>query len=467
MHASPWTRRSTPDCNGRRATRCGGRKAGKFRIETLICLVARILHPQARIRVWRLRSSRLNTSPARAALLVLAVSLVLLGAWFLVRKVQGPPLPAYRIHSQLLVQTVVATGRVASASRAQVGAQIGGVIVERRVSEGDRVSAGDVLAVLNADDAEARLREAEAALANLQQSDKPQADAVLRRAEAALRQASREALRRRELYAQQLVSREMMEQSAQVETEARAALAQASLNAASLAPGNPGEAAARQRVQAARAELAKTTVRAQVDGTVLTRNAEPGDVVQPGRVLFEIARAGQTELLVPVDEKNLGVLALDQPAVCVSDAYPDRPFRATVSFIAPAVDPQRGSVDIRLALDPVPGFLRQDMTVSVNVETGRREHALVVPNDALVFGDSGDVSVWTVRGGRTTRVPVTLGLRGITMAEVLQGLAESDVVLGSPASTLTDGDRVRTLEQPVLAERVDTATDRELPVKFD
>ncbi|MEO7930909.1 MAG: efflux RND transporter periplasmic adaptor subunit [Lysobacter sp.] len=383
------------------------------------------------------------------------------------RTIQGPPLPAYRIHSQLLVQTVVATGRVASASRAQVGAQVGGVIVERRVREGDRVSAGDILAVVKADDAEARLREAEAVLAELQQSDRPQADAVLQRAQAALSQASREALRRRELYAQQLVSREMMEQSMQVETGARAALAQARLKAASLAPGNPGEAAARERVQAARAELAKTTVRAQVDGTVLTRNAEPGDVVQPGRVLFEIARAGQTELLVPVDEKNLGVLALDQPAVCVTDAYPDRPFRATVSFIAPAVDPQRGSVDIRLALDPVPGFLRQDMTVSVNVETGRREHALVVPNDALVFGDDGHVSVWTVSGGRAMRVPVTLGLRGITVAEVLTGLIENDVVLGSPALTLTDGDRVRTSEQPVLAEPANTARDREVPIKFD
>lgn len=405
-------------------------------------------------------------SPLRV-LLAFFLVLVLAGGWFVVRKIQGPLVPAYRIHSQLLVQTVVATGRVASASRAQVGAQVAGVIAERRVREGDRVSAGDVLAVLKADDLEARLREAEAALANLQQSDRPQADAVRQRAQAALSQASREARRRRELYAQQLVSREMMEQAVQVETDARAALAQAGLSAASLAPGNPGETAARQRVAVARAELAKTMVRAQVDGTVLTRNAEPGDVVQPGRVLFEIAREGQTELLVPVDEKNLGVLALDQPAMCVSDAYPDRPFAASVSFIAPAVDPQRGSVDIRLRLDPMPEFLRQDMTVSVNVETGRREQALVVPNDALVFDDDGQVFVWTVTGGRATRVPVTLGLRGITVAEVLQGLAEGDLVLGSPDASLTGGERVRTTEQPVLAQRADTAMDREVPVKFD
>ncbi len=116
---------------------------------------------------------------------------------------------------------------------------------------------------------------------------------------------------------------------------------------------------------------------------MLTRNAEPGDLVQPGRILFEIARAGATEVLVPLDEKNLEVLALGQPAMCIADAYPSRPFPAQVSFIAPSVDPQRGSVDIRLTVAPVPDFLRQDMTVSVNVETGRRDSAVVVPNDAL------------------------------------------------------------------------------------
>ena len=382
-------------------------------------------------------------------------------------RIQGPQLPAYRLHIQPLVQTVVATGRVASASRAQVGAEVAGVVVERRVREGDEVKAGDVLAVLLADDYEARLREAEAALADLQQSAKPQADAALRRARAAFDQASRAARRRRELYAQQLVSREMMEQSVQAEADARAAIEQAELSAASLSPGNPGETAARQRVAAARAALEKTLVRAQVDGTVLTRNAEPGDVVQPGRVLFEIAREGQTELLVPVDEKNLGVLALGQPAICVSDAYPDRPFPASVSFIAPAVDPQRGSVDIRLRMEPLPGFLRQDMTVSVNVETGRRDRTLVIPNDALEVGDDGKPFVWKVTGGRASRTPVTLGLRGITLAEVVDGLADDDVVLGTAADGLTDGDRVRTRMQTVPAGRTDTATGREVPVTFD
>ncbi|WP_228062637.1 efflux RND transporter periplasmic adaptor subunit [Lysobacter sp. H23M47] len=411
--------------------------------------------------------AELKLTRTRAALLVVLAALLVVAGWLVVLKVQGPPVPAYRLQAQPLVQTVVATGRVASASRAQVGAQVAGVIAQRLVREGDLVAAGDVLAVLQADDYQARLGEAQAALADLRESGKPQADASLRRARSAFTQASREAVRRRELFARQLVSREMMEQSVQAEAVARAALEQAELSARSLSPGNPGETEARQRVAAAEALLEKTRVRAQVGGTVLTRDAEPGDVVQPGQVLFEIAREGETELLVPVDEKNLSVLALEQTAVCVADAYPERPFPATVAFIAPAVDPQRGSVDIRLRLDPVPEFLRQDMTVSVNVETGRRERALVVPNDALERDARGNPQVWKMVGGRIERAPVTLGLRGITVTEVTGGLVEGDVVLSAPGATLADGDRVRPQLGEIPSERADTATDREIPVEFD
>lgn len=391
----------------------------------------------------------------------------ILGTWMLLRAMQGPQLPAYRLVRQSLVQTVVATGRVASASRAQVGAQIAGVVEERRVREGDRVKAGDVLAVLRADELAARLGEAQAALAELRTSSRPQAQAALRRAKSQLDQAVRESTRRRDLVQRGVIAREVAEQAEQAQNLARAAYDAALLAAKSLAEGNAGEVAASERLAAARAAQEKTFVRAQVDGVVLTRNAEPGDVVQPGRVLFEIAREGQTELLVPVDEKNLAVLQLDQPARCVTDAYPDRPFPATVSFIAPAVDPQRGSVDIRLRLSPVPDFLRQDMTVSVNVETGRRDNALVIPNDALETVAGDEAMVWKVNAGRVERAAVSLGLRGLALTEITSGLAEGDVVLADHGASLGDGDRVRAREESLPSDGVDRSTAGELPVKFN
>ena len=398
-----------------------------------------------------------------------AIGCIALGAigWGVLQKVRGPALDGYEVVARPLVQTVVATGRVVAVSRAQVGSPVTGVVVERRVQEGDAVQPGDVLAVLRADDLEAAVREAEAALAQLQQSTRPQAQAALREAEARLLQASREVTRRRDLLKRQLIARETLEQAVQVETVARTAAEQARLAARSLAAGNPNEAAARARVSSARALLAKTTIRAEVAGTVLTRNAEPGDLVQPGRVLFEIARAGATEVLVPLDEKNLEVLAIGQQAMCIADAYPTRPFPAKVTFIAPSVDPQRGSVDIRLTVTPVPAFLRQDMTVSVNVETGRRERAVVVPNDALGAMDGNRAALWVVADGRATRRQVQLGLRGLTQTEVTSGLQAGDWILADAQATVAEGDRVRVVESDLPADATDAATRKELPAQLD
>jgi HlyD family secretion protein len=356
---------------------------------------------------------------------------------------------------------------VVAVSRAQVGSPVTGVLLERRVEEGDTVQPGDVLAVLRADDLDAAVREAEAALAQLQQSTRPQAQAGLREAEARLVQANREAARRRELFQRQLIAHEAMEQAVQAETIARAAAEQARLAASSLAAGNPDEAAARARVDTARAQLAKTTIRAEVAGTVLTRNAEPGDLVQPGRVLFEIARAGATEVLVPLDEKNLEVLALGQPAMCIADAYPSRPFPAQVTFIAPSVDPQRGSVDIRLTVAPVPDFLRQDMTVSVNVETGRRDSAVVVPNDALGEVEGNRATLWLVADGRATRRPVELGLRGLALTEVTRGLQPGDWILADARAPVEEGGRARVRAGALALDAADPATRKELPARFD
>lgn len=418
-------------------------------------------------------------NPMKGRLTLLITALLLAGAgWFILQKQQGPQLPGYEIRSQPLVQTVVATGRVAALSRAQVGAEVTGVVIERRVREGDRVQAGDILAVLRATELEAAVNQARAELARLQQSTLPQAEAAVREAEVALEQASREVQRRRSLSQQRAIPREELERAIQMEVAARAAAEQARLEAKSLTEGNPNEALARARLASAEAQLAKTVIRAQVSGTVLTRNAEPGDLVQPNRVLFEIAHDGDTEVLVPLDEKNLEVLKLGQTALCIADAYPSRPFAATVNFIAPSVDPQRGTVDVRLSVHKDPGFLREDMTVSVNIETGRRDNAIVVPNDALNAMRADQAMVWVVEDGRAQRRPVKLGLRGLAASEVVSGVEAGDYVLANVQPGLEENARVRV--QPIAqamhsdaAGNADnetasrSASRNELPVSLD
>ena len=385
------------------------------------------------------------------------LALLLAAGTVLWRQWQGPLVPVYRLEERPLVQAVVATGRVVTPTRAQVGSEITAIVRERRVQEGDVVAQGDVLAVLRADDLAARVREAEASLVQLERAARPQAQAAVREAEAQLAQAARESQRRRDLFERQLIASELVEQAEQAEIVARAAADTARVRLARLALGEADEAVLRERLAAARAALAKTEIRAAVAGTVLSRNAEPGDVVQPGTVLFEIAANGPTEVLVPIDEKSFGPISLGQSARCVADAYPDEVFMARVTLIVPKVDPLRGTVDVRLTVDPVPGFLRQDMTVSVNIETARRALALTVPNDGLIAEPDGSTTALVLRAGRTARVPVQVGLKGLTMSEVTAGLTAGDLVLAAPS--VAAGRRVRGSVQalPVGAARASSS----------
>lgn len=380
----------------------------------------------------------------RFVLLLGCATLVAAGAYLGVQRLLGPVVDAYQIVAQPLVQTVVATGRVTAPSRALVGSPITGVVLQRQVQEGQRVRAGDVLAQLRADDLQAELRQARAALAELQQSTRPQAQLAVQQTQMQWQQAQRELQRRRLLAAQQAITHEELEQAEQAEILARTAAEQARLQARSLQPGQGQEALLQARVASAQALLDKATIRAEFDGTVLARHTEPGDLVQPGQALFEIARqASTTEVLVALDEKNLERLAVGQTAQCVADAYPHQPFAAQVRLIAPSIDAQRGTVDVRLQVQEAPAFLRQDMTVSVNIQTGQHDQAVVVPNDALAAGDSTTPSVWAIEQGRVVRRPLQLGMRGMAQTQVTAGLQAGDWVLADAQAPLQPGQRVR------------------------
>ena len=386
--------------------------------------------------------------PAARSLIVWLLILCTGLAWWWWQVARGPEVAAYRLELRPLVQRVVASGEVGNQSVAQVGSEITGVVAERYVREGDSVQAGQLLLRLQDDEQRARLAEAEAALRQLTDSLRPQAEAALREALHNHAQALREYQRREALRQRQLLSLEQLEQARRIERSLRVALERAELAAAALAPGGSEQQVLEQRLQAARANLAKTRIHAQVAGTVQNRAVEPGDLVQPGRTLLQIARADSREIILPLDEKNIAALALGQPAQVAADAYPEQWLAARVSFIAPNVDSSRGTLDVHLELLEAADFLRYGMTVSVNIETARREQALVLANDALLQRQGRQAQVQRVRDGRVEALSVRLGLQGDSHSEVLDGLAEGDLLLAEPAQV---GQQVRVRLLPGLA----------------
>jgi HlyD family secretion protein len=402
---------------------------------------------------WRRGVAWVRRRPRRALAAAAGAALLVLAVRWLVPDAVATVTPERRE----VVETLVTTGRVRSVSRTQVGAPRVGTVARVGAREGDRVSAGQLLLALEdaepraaAAEARARLAAAEAALGRVASVELPSAAATLDAAELEARLLRRDVERLRVLYEAGGVSRQEFEGAQRAAEAAQARLEGARASAGSLAGGGAdrraaeaGVAQAREALDAALARLEETRVRAPAAGTVLIREVEPGDAVEPGRVLMEVALDGPTELLVFPDERAVARLREGQAAVASADAFPDRRFPATVARIAPVVDPQQGTIEVRLAVPDPPAYLLPDMTVSVNVELARRPGAWTLPLGVVRAPLTDTAWVLVVRDGRAERARVRLGIRDERFVEVVAGVAPGEPVVAEPAGEVEPGARVR------------------------
>ena len=375
---------------------------------------------------------------------------------------RGPQVDALVVQSAPLVRTLQFSARVATLSRVDVGSTVTGRVAQVRVIEGTQVRQGDVLVQLESDELRAALaqavaaeRQAKARLEGLRSTGRTAAQAARAQADASLQAASASLARVQQLVAEGFYSPAQLDEARRAVDVARAQQlgAQAQLQATADAGTDVAQAQAQLALAqaatvAAQARLAQTTLVAPADARVLVREVEPGQIVQPGKALLSLALAGPTQLVAQVDERFLEQLQLGQPAWVVADAFAEQRFAARVLSIAPAVDAQRGAIEVKFSIEQAPAFLREDMTLSVEVETARRERTLVLPQAALRGPAGGDqASVLVLQDGRAQVRNVRLGLRTLDAVEVLGGLKESDTVLRGHA-TLQDGQRVRARTVP-------------------
>ena len=384
----------------------------------------------------------------RSVLFSIAVGAAVLApfAWW---TTQPATVPAVTLRAAPLVRTLQFSARVATSSRVDIGSTVTGRVVQVLVDEGAQIRQGDLLVRLESDELRAALaqalaseRQAAARLAGLRSTGRSAAQAALEQADSVLLAAQAELRRTQDLVAQGFVSESRLDEARRAVAVAQAqqasARAQRAANAdagTDVAQAEAQLALARSTTAAARARLAQAEIAAPADARVLSRQVEPGQIVQPGRALLSLALAGPLQLEAQVDERYLEQLRPGQTASVVADAFPDQRFVARVQSIAPLVDAQRGAIEVKLALpQQPPAFLREDMTLSVEVETARRERALAVPVAALrgdIATDSATVLV--ARDGRAEERNVHLGLRTLDAAEVRQGLSDGDTVLLGPA----------------------------------
>ena len=390
--------------------------------------------------------------PILGSLLLVIIVAYLATPWLL-----GPRVVAHKVLVQDLVQTVVASGSVQTPYRVSIGSQITGTVASVPVKEGQVVKAGEVLITLDDHEAKASLVQAEGAVAQaeaklrqIREVSLPSAQESLKQAQATLLNAQAIHDRTAKLNKDGYATKAALDEATKSLDVARTQVHTAEFQVHTNGPGGSDYVLAETQLQQAKANLLMTkaklkytTIEAPWDGTLITRNVERGNVVQPSQVLMTLSPVGETELVVQIDEKNLSLLRLGQKAISSADAYPGQTFAAELAYINPSVDAARGSVQVKLKVPDPPAYLRQDMTVSVEIEVARRSQALAVSADAI--RDVTGLHPWVLKinSSRARRQPVRIGVRGENTIEIIDGLAAGDLVIPATNKTISEGQMVR------------------------
>jgi RND family efflux transporter MFP subunit len=309
------------------------------------------------------------------------------------------------------LEAVYATGAVEPVHWARVGPATRARLTEVLVDEGARVHEGQPLARL--DDRHAR--------------------SLAMEAEARAAFAEEDLIRTRILVTRDIAARATLERA---ERDARAARATAD--------------AARQRLE-------DYVVRAPIDGMVLRRDAEVGEVVDTPASLFWIGEPRPLRVTAEVDEEDIARVEPGQRALLRADAFPGRVLAGEVAHITPKGDTTRKAYRVRLSL-PEDTPLMIGMTVEANLVLRETAHAVLVPPSAVTMqgatpngtnapppsaGSTRNAVIWVVEKERARRREVELGVQGPRAIEVRRGLAAGEVVVLDAPPDLREDQPIR------------------------
>lgn len=375
------------------------------------------------------KGPRGRTRSSRTAVIVVAVAVVLLAGWWLLRSSAVPVEVAYATTvnaSRLEAAPVLSgSGYVVTGDRyVSIGVRVPGRIDRYFIEEGQSVRQGDPLVQLDDRDYRAAVGRAEASL-ELARANLELADAELRRGE--------------QLMQAGVISQQELDVLRNKAEVARASIAQLEAELAS-----------------ARVNLEYTTLRAPMDGVVLAKLKEVGEIAVPGGFagsgdLVRIANLSDMRAEVDVNEADLDRVRMGGAARVTPDAYPDRHYAARVVKLYPQVDRQKGTLKVEVKILEPDDKLLPDMSARVTflgepptTDAAAEQKVVLVPAAALRRDNEGSF-VWRVADGRLQRTAVeTAGDVG-DRVRVVSGLAGGEAVVIGDAE-LSEGQRVATTQ---------------------
>jgi len=425
---------------------------------------------------------------------VVLIGAAVVGANLYFRKDKGLSVTTDVIKTRDLEAVVSASGKIQPKHLVNISAETPGRVVDLAVNEGDRIKKGQFLLQIDPKSLRTRvegnaasLEFAEASLGQLRQS--------VETARVQLEQMQQNLARQRNLWAQQLTTREALEKAENDVRSAQSALQEREKQATSQSSRISQE---RATLESARYDLSKVRMESPIDGIVTRRNIQEGETAvigtmnNAGTVLLQLADMSVIQAEVEVDETNIPHVQMGQIAKITIDAIPDKSFKGHVSEIgnspiqaaAGSTATQATNFKVVVMLDePVPD-VRPGFTCTADITTATRKEVVSVPIPAvavreLVYDANGQVvkeprndkrrrspvetvaaaselkpgqtrkeveGVFVVRDGRAEFLPIKMGIAGDKFFEVLSGLKTGDQVITGPYNSvrgMADGNPVK------------------------
>jgi RND family efflux transporter MFP subunit len=333
-----------------------------------------------------------------------------------------------------------ASGFVVARRQATVSAKITGKVTEVFIEEGMHVNSGQILARM--DTSQAGLQH------GLAQRQIEAAESSLTQVQVRLAEAQRTLTRNEQLMSKGLVSQAALDAAA---ADVAALKAQRATTASQLD-------VARSTLKVRAQDLDDLVIRAPFAGVVISKDAQPGEMVSPISAGGGFTRTGiativdmdSREIEVDVNESYINRVHDGQRAEATLDAYPEWHIPSHVLNIVPAADRQKATVRVRIAFDQLDPRVLPDMAVKVHFmadapaagSAPRAANLVLVPAEALV-SDAGREYVWRIESGKAQRIAVTTGSTREGSMEVSSGLNAGDVVIAPIPEGLAVGQRVR------------------------
>jgi len=371
------------------------------------------------------------------------------------------------------------TGNIEANTKVQVYPKITAKIEEMKVDSGDTIKKNDVIALLESDELQAQLAQAEAALEGVQakwaqmevgarEEELAQAEDLVAKARANLKDAENNYGRMRALFERGTIARRQFEAAELSYTVAKADLNSAIERLKMIREGATREdrqaleaqvSQARAALDLARIRLSHARITSPIGGTVSERFFDPGNLAVPAKALVTIVQMDPVKVIVYFPENQIRYIEPGIHAQLTVAAYPDKLFYGGIDKVSPTLNPETRMFSAEIKVLNKEGFLRPGMFTSVSLSVDPHPDALVVPKEAVLYREEylgnagsgkGEVHrshyLFVIEDGRARMRTIVLGHESGTAVEVSEGLKRGERVVIRGMHQLKDGDRVTVME---------------------